>query len=129
MVRVLLRINLCGLIAIDVALADVVAVVFAGASWVLAPADVGRPSFPCSRPCSSRRLGIVPSGSSVALGSVEMVETSFYLAFWRWCQVLLGTLRRIPHRKVQWGYLMGNHFLTWFLARFPQTMSLVRFFH
>ena len=61
-----MRVDLCSSTVVGVALADDIVVVLAGTSQVLAPTDVGRPSFPYSVPCSSCRLDIVPSGSSVA---------------------------------------------------------------
>ena len=69
MIRVLSRVNLCGSTTVNVALIDVVAVVLASVGRVLGPVDVSHPSFPYSGPCFSRGLGIVPSGSDVALGS------------------------------------------------------------
>ena len=69
LVRVLLRVDLCSSTIVGVALADDIVAVLVGTSQVLAPTDVGHPSFPYSVPCSSCRLDIVPSGSSVAPGS------------------------------------------------------------
>ena len=55
-----LRVGLCCLTVVDVALTDAI-------GRVLVPTDVGRPSFPYSMPCSPHRFSIVPAGSSDAL--------------------------------------------------------------
>ena len=80
----LLMVDFYSLTSIGVAFADAVAAILAGVGRVLALTDVGRLSFSYSGPCSSRRLGIVPSSSSVFLESL-----SLYLVVWILQQLLL----------------------------------------
>ena len=60
------RVTFYGPTTVSDVLAGVITAILIGVDRVLAPYDVGRPSFSYSEPYSSRRLGIMPLGSGVA---------------------------------------------------------------